>query len=65
LEWTSTSFEQSLAEFYTVLPEEHSQVPSETLKVGIYSSLHSLSEIDQNGSMMFKCGDCAGWQGRC
>jgi hypothetical protein len=39
LEWTRTSSEQSLAEFYTILLEEHLQVVSEMLEVGICSSL--------------------------
>jgi hypothetical protein len=36
LEWTRTSFEHSLAEFYTIL-EEHFQVALEVLEVGIYA----------------------------
>jgi hypothetical protein len=39
LEWTLTSFEQSLAEFYTMLLEEHHQVALEMLEVEICSSL--------------------------
>jgi hypothetical protein len=39
LEWTRTSFEQSIAEFYTILLEEHLQVALEMLEVGICSSL--------------------------
>jgi hypothetical protein len=39
LEWTHTSFEQTLAEFYTILLEEHIQVALEVLEVGICSSL--------------------------
>jgi hypothetical protein len=39
LEWTGTSFEQSLAEFYTILLEEHLQVAVEMLEVGICSPL--------------------------
>jgi hypothetical protein len=35
LEWTRTSFEQSLAEFYTIHLEEHLQVALEMLEVGI------------------------------
>jgi hypothetical protein len=38
LEWTQTSFEQSLAEFYTILKEQR-QVALEMLYVGICSSL--------------------------
>jgi hypothetical protein len=38
LEWTRASFEQYLAEFYTILPEEH-QVMLEMLEVEICSSL--------------------------
>jgi hypothetical protein len=40
-ECTPTSFEQSLAEFYTILLEEHLQVALEMLEVGMYSSLQS------------------------
>jgi hypothetical protein len=40
LEWNRTNFEQSLAEFYTILCEEH-QVALEMLEVGICSSLKS------------------------
>jgi hypothetical protein len=39
LEWTRTSFEQSLAEFYTILVEEQRQILLEMLEVGICSSL--------------------------
>jgi hypothetical protein len=39
LEWIHTSFEQSLAEPYTILLEEHFQVALKTLEVGICSSL--------------------------
>jgi hypothetical protein len=39
LEWTRTSFKQSLTEFYTILHEEHLQVALEMLEVGICSSL--------------------------
>jgi hypothetical protein len=35
VEWTCTSFEQSLLEFYTILLEEHLQVALEMLEVGI------------------------------
>jgi hypothetical protein len=38
LEWTRTSFEQSLSEFYIILPKEH-QVALEMLEVGICLSL--------------------------
>jgi hypothetical protein len=62
LEWTRTSFEPSLAEFYTFLLEEHIQVALEMLEVGICSSL--VYKTDQRGSMMLKTGDCAG-QGTC
>jgi hypothetical protein len=40
LDWTHTSFEQSLAEFYTILFEEHFQVAVE-MEVVICSSLCS------------------------
>jgi hypothetical protein len=39
LEWTHTSFEKSLEEFYTILLEEHLQVALGMLDVGIYSLL--------------------------
>jgi hypothetical protein len=39
LEWTCTSFEQSLAELYTIILEEHFQVALEMLEVGICPSL--------------------------
>jgi hypothetical protein len=39
LEWTRTSFEQSVVEFYTILLEEHLKVALEMLEVGICSSL--------------------------
>jgi hypothetical protein len=42
LEWTRTSFEQSLAEFYTILLKEYRQVALEVLEVGVFSSLQSL-----------------------
>jgi hypothetical protein len=35
LEWSRTSFEQSLMEFYTTLLEEHIQVALGMLEVGI------------------------------
>jgi hypothetical protein len=38
-EWTCTSLEQSLEEFYTILLEEHLQVALEMLEVGICFSL--------------------------
>jgi hypothetical protein len=38
LEWTCSSFEESLAEFYTILIEEHLKVALEILEVGTYSS---------------------------
>jgi hypothetical protein len=38
LEWTHTSFEQSLVEFYIILLEEHVQVTLGMLEVGICSS---------------------------
>jgi hypothetical protein len=41
LEWTRTSFEQSVAEFYTILLEEHFKVALELLEVGICVSLYS------------------------
>jgi hypothetical protein len=39
MEWTRTSFEQSLVEFYTALLEEHLQVVFMTMEVGICSSI--------------------------
>jgi hypothetical protein len=62
LESTPISFEQSLAEFYTILLEEYLQTALEILEVGMFLTL--VSKTDQSGSMMFKSGDCAG-QGRC
>jgi hypothetical protein len=53
LEWTRTSFEQPLAEFYTILLEELLQVALEMVKVLL------VSQTDQNISMMLKSGDCA------
>jgi hypothetical protein len=41
LDWTYTNFEQSLAEFYIILLEEHLQVAVETLDAVICSSLWS------------------------
>ena len=38
LEWTHTSLEQSLAEFYTTVLEEHLQIALEILEVEICSS---------------------------
>jgi hypothetical protein len=35
LEWTGTSFEQHLAEFYTIFLEGHLQITLEMLEVGI------------------------------
>jgi hypothetical protein len=39
LEWTRTNFEQSVAEFCTILLEEHLPVALEELEVGICASL--------------------------
>jgi hypothetical protein len=39
LEWTHTSFEQSLTEYYTIFLDEYLQVTLEILKIGICSSL--------------------------
>jgi hypothetical protein len=39
LQWTLTSFEQSVAKFYTISLEEHIQVALEMVEVGICSSL--------------------------
>jgi tRNA G10 N-methylase Trm11 len=41
LEWARTSFEQSVAEFYTILLEEHLQVALEMLEMGNCFSLWS------------------------
>jgi hypothetical protein len=41
LEWTRTNFEQSLVEFYTILPEEYLQVALEMLESVPHSSLQS------------------------
>jgi hypothetical protein len=49
LEWIRTSFEQSLAEFYTIPFEEQLQDALEMLEVGICSSLYfpKLTEMVQ------------------
>jgi hypothetical protein len=39
LEWTHARFEQSVAEFYAILREEHLPVALKMLEVGIHSSL--------------------------
>jgi hypothetical protein len=39
LEWTRTSFELFLPKFFTILREEHLQIPLEVLEVGNYSSV--------------------------
>jgi hypothetical protein len=39
LEWSRTSFEQSIAEFYTVVLEAHLQGALQMLEVGICSLL--------------------------
>jgi hypothetical protein len=39
LQWIRTSFEQCLAEFYTILLDENLQVASDMLEVEIRSSL--------------------------
>jgi hypothetical protein len=57
LEWTWTSFEQPLAEFYIIRLEEHLQVASEMLVVGICSSFYSL----QNSPELFN--DIHTWSG--
>jgi hypothetical protein len=63
LEWTSTSFEQSLAEFYTILIEEHLQVALEMLEVRILF-LTLVSNSDHSSSMIFKSGFFVGL-GKC
>jgi hypothetical protein len=56
LEWTGTSFEQTLVEFYTILLEEHLQVALRDVGGGnLFLSL--VSKTDQSASMMFKYGD--------
>jgi hypothetical protein len=60
LEWTSTSFEQSVAEFYAILVEEHLQVAL----AGGNLFLTLVSKTNQSYSVMFKSGDFSG-QGRC
>jgi hypothetical protein len=50
LELTLKSFEQSLAEFYTIIFEENLRVALEILEGG---------NLFQSGSMMLKSGDCA------
>jgi hypothetical protein len=39
LKWTRTSFEQSIAEIYTILLEEQVQIALEMLEVGFFSTL--------------------------
>jgi hypothetical protein len=39
LEWTRTSFEQSVAEFHAILLEEHLQVALEMLGMAIWFSI--------------------------
>jgi hypothetical protein len=60
MEWTRTSFEQSVAEFCTILLEEHFQV---ALKMSEFF-LALVSKTGQSGSIMLKSHDCAG-EGRC
>jgi hypothetical protein len=57
LEWTRTSFKQCLAEFYTLILEEHIQVALEMSKVGNVF-LIQVSKTDQSASVIFKSGDC-------
>jgi hypothetical protein len=59
-EWTRTSSEQSLAEFYTILLEEHLQVVLEIYVEGWNPFLTLFSKTDQNRSVMFKSGDYDG-----
>jgi hypothetical protein len=60
-EWTLTSFEQTVMEFYTILLEEYLQVALEILEVGIcFSSLQNWKECLND----VQCDDYAG-QGRC
>jgi hypothetical protein len=61
-EWTHTSFEQSVAEFYTILLE-HLQVALEMLRDGnLFFSV--VSKTDQSASVMSKSADYVGLQ-RC
>jgi hypothetical protein len=63
LEWTRTSFVQSLADIYTPILQEHLHVAFRDVGGGnLFLSL--VSKIDQSGSVMFKSSDYAG-QGRC
>jgi hypothetical protein len=39
LEWTPSSFEESVAEFCTIRLEEHRKVALEMLEVGVFSSI--------------------------
>jgi hypothetical protein len=55
LEWIRTSFEQSLAEFFTILLEEHLQVALG----GDNLFLTLVFKTDQSGLIMFGFGDCA------
>jgi hypothetical protein len=60
LEWTRKSFEQSVAEFYTILLEGTSSSCFRDVGDGNLF----LTLVSKTGSMMFRSGDCAG-QGRC
>jgi hypothetical protein len=53
----------SLAEFYAILLEGHSQVVLKMLEVGNLF-LTIVSKVDQSGSVIFKSRDCAS-EGRC
>jgi hypothetical protein len=57
LEWTRTSSEQSLAQYCTILLEEHHEV---ALEIGWNLYLTIVSKTDQIGSVMLRSGDCAG-----
>jgi hypothetical protein len=63
LESAFKCFEKPLAEIYTILLEELLQVVIQMLGGG-HLLLNVASKSDQNGTMIFKSGDCAG-QGRC
>jgi hypothetical protein len=58
MEWTCTSHEQSVAEYYTILFVVRFQVALKLLEVGIYLTV--VSKTDQSYSVILKSGDCAG-----
>jgi hypothetical protein len=59
LEWTRNSFEQSVAEIYTILEGTSSSCFRDVGGGNLFLTL-----ISKTGLMMFRSGDCAG-QERC